>query len=148
MKENILKRMSVQRPKISIYSNEKNIHTIYVGGNTQDQLGTYMILEGSSEPYVVSIPGFNGYLSSRFSCEENDWKDKIIFNYEKNEIESVQLNFRDTTHSFKINFNDSISNKYFSNFNNISGEKFLKYNKDFNIEEIKKESPFLTFHLI
>ena len=73
-----------------------------------------MILENSSEPYVVSIPGFNGYLSSRFSCEENDWKDKIIFNYDKNEIESVHLNYRDTIHSFKIYSDDSTSNKYFS----------------------------------
>lgn len=146
-KENILKRMSVQRTKVSIFSNEKKIKTIYIGGNTQDQLGTYMILENSSEPYVVSIPGFNGYLSSRFSCEENDWKDKMIFNYDKNEIESVHLNYRDTIHSFKIYSNDNISNKYFSYFKNISSEKFLKNNKDFNIEEIKKRKPIFDISL-
>ncbi len=146
-KENILKRMSVQRTKVSIFSNEKKIKTIYIGGNTQDQLGTYMILENSSEPYVVSIPGFNGYLSSRFSCEENDWKDKMIFNYDKNEIESVHLNYRDTIHSFKIYSNDNISNKYFSYFKNISSEKFLKNNRDFNIEEIKKRKPIFDISL-
>ena len=146
-KENILKRMSIQRTKVSLYSNEKKIKTIYVGGNTQDQLGTYMILEDSSEPYVVSIPGFNGYLSSRFSCEENDWKDKIIFNYDDNEIESVHLNYRDTIHSFKIYSDDSSSNKYFSNFKNISSEKFLKNNRDFNIEEIIKRNPIFDISL-
>ena len=146
-KENILKRMSVQRTKVSIFSREKKIKTIYVGGNTQDQLGTYMILENSSEPYVVSIPGFNGYLSSRFSCEENDWKDKIIFNYDKNEIESIHLNYRDTIHSFKIYSDDNISNKYFSNFKNISSEKFLKNNRDFNIEEIKNRTPIFDISL-
>ena len=146
-KENIIKRMSIQRTKVSLYSNEKKIKTMYVGGNTQDQLGTYMILENSSEPYVVSIPGFNGYLSSRFSCEENDWKDKIIFNYDNNEIESVHLNYRDTINSFKIYSDDSSSIKYFSNFKNISSEKFLKNNRDFNIEEIKKRKPIFDISL-
>ncbi len=146
-KETIIKRMSVQRTKVSIFSNEKNIKTIYVGGNTQDQLGTYMILDNSSEPYVISIPGFNGYLSSRFSCEENTWKDKVIFDFKKEDIESVEINYKDSLQSFKINKQNSISNQYFSNFKNISCEKFLKNNTDFNIEDIKKRTPIFEINL-
>ena len=59
-KETIIKRMSVQRTKVIIFSKEKNIKTIYVGGNTQDQLGTYMILDNSSEPIFETLfPGIN-----------------------------------------------------------------------------------------
>ena len=146
-KENIIKRMSVQRTKVSIFSKEKNIKTIYVGGNTQDQLGTYMILDNSSEPYVISIPGFNGYLSSRFSCEENTWKDKIIFDFKKEDIESVEINYNDSLKSFKINKENGISDQYFSNFKNISCEKFLKNNADFNVEDIKKRTPIFEIYL-
>ena len=144
-KENILKRMSVQRTKVSIFSNDKNIKTIYVGGNTQDQLGTYMILDNSNEPYVISIPGFNGYLSSRFSCEENTWKEKVIFNINKDDIENIKINYRDTINSFQIHSKDSVSDQYFSNFKKVSCEKFLKNTQDFNIEEIKKREPI--FHI-
>lgn len=144
-KENIIKRMSTQRTKVSIFSNGENIKTIYIGGNTQDQLGTYMILDKSSEPYVLSVPGFNGYLSSRFSCEKNTWKEKIIFNLNKDEIKKIEINYRDTMNSFKIHSNDSISSQYFSNFKKVSCEKFLKNNKDFNVEEIKKREPI--FHI-
>ncbi len=144
-KENILKRMSVQRTKVSIFSNNKNIKTIYVGGNTQDQLGTYMILDNSNEPYIISIPGFNGYLSSRFSCEENTWKEKVIFNINKDDIEKIEINYRDTTNSFQIHSKDIFSDQYFSNFKKVSCEKFLKNNQDFNVEEIKKREPI--FHI-
>jgi len=146
-KENILKRMSVQRTQVSIFSNGKNIKTIYVGGNTQDQLGTYMILNDSSEPYVMSIPGFNGYLSSRFSCEENTWKDKIIFNINKDDIEKIKINYRDSINSFQIHSKDSLSNQYFSNFQKISCEKFLKNTRDFNVEEIKKREPIFDVNI-
>ena len=144
-KENILQRMSIQRTKVSFFSNQKNIKTIYVGGNTQDQLGTYMILDNSSEPYVLSIPGFNGYLSSRFSCEENTWKEKVIFNINKDDIENIKINYRDTINSFQIHSKDSVSDQYFSNFKKVSCEKFLKNTQDFNIEEIKKREPI--FHI-
>ena len=135
-KNNILKRMSIQRTQVKIFSDKKILKTIYVGGETQDQLGTYMILDNSSEPYVLEIPGFNGYLSSRFSCEINDWKEKTIFNYKKDEIEKVSIKNKDKERSFEISSNDSISNMYFSNFENINCEKFLKNNTKFNIQEI------------
>ena len=62
--------MSTQRTQVKIFSNKKILKTIYVGGDTQDQLGTYsMILDNSSEPYVLEIPGFKGYLSSRFHAK-------------------------------------------------------------------------------
>ena len=146
-KENILKRMSVQRTKVSIYSKGKKIKTIYVGGNTQDQLGTYMILDNSSEPYVISIPGFNGYLSSRFSCEENTWKEKIIFNLNKDDIERVKIDYKDTINSFQIDSKKSISDQYFSNFKQISCEKFLKNNKNFRTEDIKKREPIFYINI-
>ena len=77
--ENIIKRMSIQNTKVDIFQNNKQVKTIYIGGETADQLGTFMMIEGAKEPYVVYIPGFNGYLSSRFSCQEHLWRDKKIF---------------------------------------------------------------------
>jgi len=146
-KENILQRMSVQRTQVIFYSKGEKIKTIYVGGDTQDQLGTYMILENSSEPYVLSIPGFNGYLSSRFSCNEDTWKNKTIFDFEDDQIESVEINYRNPEHSFKINTKEELAAEYFLNFKNIFCEKFLKSNKDFNIEEVKKRDPLFDINI-
>ncbi len=146
-KENILQRMSVQRTQVIFYSKGEKIKTIYVGGDTQDQLGTYMILENSSEPYVLSIPGFNGYLSSRFSCNEDTWKNKTIFDFGDDQIESVEINYRNPEHSFKINTKEELAAEYFLNFKNIFCEKFLKSNKDFNIEEVKKRDPLFDINI-
>ena len=96
-RSNILKRLDTQRTKVELIKNSDTIKTILVGGNTADQLGTYMIIKDSlnNEPYVFHIDGFNGYLNSRFSCEESNWIDKTIFNLSKKEISKIELNYLD-----------------------------------------------------
>jgi hypothetical protein len=131
---NIIKRMATQNTKLDIYKKNKKIKTIYIAGETPDQLGTYMMIEGAKEPYVVHIPGFNGYLSSRFSCKENIWKSKRIFN---------KL-IKKTT--IKLNDNKSIhlSQSNILKLNKIYCESFLTSNKNFNVEVIKNRTPFIT----
>jgi hypothetical protein len=36
------------------------------------------MIDGSSKPYVIHLPGFEGSLSSRFILNENEWRDKMI----------------------------------------------------------------------
>ena len=132
-KNNILKRMSTQRTQVKIFSNKKILKTIYVGGDTQDQLGTYMILDNSNEHIFENTKLKN--VDLRF-LKINDWKEKTIFNYKKDEIEKISVKNKDIGKSFEINSSDSISNIYFSNFENINCEKFLKNNNQFSIQEI------------
>jgi len=67
----VLKMMATRNTKVEIYSKEKLIKTYYVGGPTQDQVGTFMMLEGSSVP---SAPiGINCCVYSRI-CRLLEWK--------------------------------------------------------------------------
>ena len=166
--KNILKRMDVQRTKVELFSNTKNVKTIFIGGNTADQLGTYMIIKDTlnTEPYVFHIPGFNGYLNSRFSCEETNWRDKKIFNLENNKIEKVEIiNYKEPNLSFsveKLKSNEfrlirdsaemalidyTLAEKYFKKINNIFCEKILSDNVDFSTNEIKKRAPFFQISI-
>ena len=88
--DNIIKMLATRNTKVEIYSKGKLLKTIYVGGPTQDQLGTFMMLEGSSVPFIVAIPGFAGYLSSRFFTEEKSWRSPLIFDYNFDDIKSVK----------------------------------------------------------
>jgi len=71
--EEILRRMSGRSIKVEIYSPKRHIKTFFVGGVTQDNLGTYMLLEGAEVPFVVEIPGFRGFIASRFSTDIMNW---------------------------------------------------------------------------
>ncbi len=102
--DNVVKALSTSATKIEIYSKDKLIKTYYVGGQTQDQLGTFMMIENSRTPFVTYMPGFNGYLSTRYFTEESLWRDRTIFNYFVDEIASINVEYpgREKHHSFSI----------------------------------------------
>jgi hypothetical protein len=77
--------------KTEIYAGDKIIKTIYVGSETPDKTGTFMILEGDNDAYSVHIPGFVGYLTPRFFITEIKWRDKLVFNYEAADIALLEI---------------------------------------------------------
>lgn len=88
---NIMKTIAASGVKIEIYQNDKLTKTYYVGGPTQDHLGTFMYLENSSVPFVTHIPGFDGYLTTRYITNPVDWKGKTVFNYSAGSISSLRM---------------------------------------------------------
>ncbi len=92
-REEILRKMSSKSIKVEIYQGSKLIKTMYVGGVTQDNLGSYMLLENSDTPYVIEIPGFRGYLSSRFSTETNNWRSSVLIGEKPESIKRVEFDY-------------------------------------------------------
>lgn len=69
---NVMKLMASKSVKIEIYQKGEPVKTYYVGHPTMDNLGTFMYIEKSTVPYIMHIPGFNGFLSTRYLTKEND----------------------------------------------------------------------------
>ncbi|MBK9319603.1 MAG: DUF4340 domain-containing protein [Bacteroidetes bacterium] len=86
---NTMKLMAAKSVKIEIYEGQKILKTYYVGHPTMDNLGTFMYLENSTVPFITHIPGFNGFLSSRYISNEAEWRDKAIFRIDPRTITDV-----------------------------------------------------------
>lgn len=107
-RDNVIKRMSVLAKKVEIYQvvprinlfnkirlfpHEKRTKVYYVGDVTQDNQGTFMLMEGAEEPYIVHITGFRGFVASRYSTVKADWRDFTVFHTPINKIRSVRVEF-------------------------------------------------------
>ncbi|MEI6765150.1 MAG: DUF4340 domain-containing protein [Bacteroidota bacterium] len=89
--------------RIKLFPHEKLTKTYYVGMATQDNMGTYMLVDGSETPFITYLPGFNGYLSSRYSVIESDWLDHTVFNIKYNNVHAVSVdNYDSPDQSFKL----------------------------------------------
>jgi hypothetical protein len=103
---NVVKRMSAIAVKVEIYQrvyrinlfhriklfpHEKCTKVYYVGDNTQDNIGTFMLIEGSKTPFITWLPGFMGYISLRYTTKIEDWRDHTIFNIRLADINSVKI---------------------------------------------------------
>lgn len=91
--DKVLKDISTSGIKTEIYQNGELTKTYYVGGVTEDNTGTYMIMEGSDLPFIIRIPGFNGFLTVRYATLLNEWREKQIFNYDVNDIARVMVEY-------------------------------------------------------
>lgn len=63
----------------------------FVGSMTKDGIGTIMLKAGSFQPYVFHIPGFHGYLGSRYATPLPLWVDRTLFSAFPEELKRIQL---------------------------------------------------------
>jgi hypothetical protein len=92
-RDNIIKRMASGSIKVEIYKKGELHKVYYVGSGTQDNLGSFMLLENSSAPFICYLPGHKGTVTNFYMPLENEWRDRIIFNYTFPEIESVTAQY-------------------------------------------------------
>jgi hypothetical protein len=93
--------------KVSCYEGGQLVRSFFSGGNAQ-QTETYFMQEGGA-PYLVVIPGYRVFIAAIFDLTGNDWRDKQVFNFNWQNIKSVEVSFpsnpkQDFHASFKNNF--------------------------------------------
>lgn len=93
-KDFLVKNLSTVGIKVEAYNKAgEKIKAYYVGGSSQDDNGTTMILEDADEPLVCYIPNWVGTLYNRFSLIGEDWRDRNIFRETVEEIKSVKVEY-------------------------------------------------------
>lgn len=101
-KPEIMRRMGTYGVEVQVFQGEDEVRHFYVGTETQDQLGTYMLNHGASSPYAVHLPGFNGYLSTRFFARPELWMSRLIFGWQPEEIGSIEMTYADSASGFVL----------------------------------------------
>lgn len=111
--DNIIKSIATKGTKVEIYQGGgQPSKTYYIGNSTMDQTGTYMLLETkgkkSNVPFITHIPGFKGFLNSRFFTSASQWRDAAIFKHPLSEIKEVKVEyFENPDQSFTITRKDT-----------------------------------------
>ncbi len=151
MRANLMKQLATGAVQVEIYTDGSLDRKYYVGGATMDALGTFMLLDGADDPFIIHIPGFDGYLTVRYNTDVSVWRDRGIFRIAPQNIGIVQIDYPE---SLEASFILKIQSKeYISLFNkagdsaksNINGEFLRKYLGGFS--DIQYENPVDTKRL-
>ena len=112
MRGTVIRNLAGTAKKVEIYQGgDKPGKTWYVGTSTPSHTGTYMVLETpgqgmSSEPFVVSLKGSIGFLSTRFFTDINEWRYTGVFDFPGRSLAEVTVIHHDTPyHSYTIKSN-------------------------------------------
>lgn len=130
---------------IRLFPQEKLTKVYYVGGPIQSNRGSYMIMEHSSVPFVVYLPGLRGFVTPIYSPIEKYWRDYSIFKKSIQQIESVRMDFpSEPGSSFEIKndanmnmrFISLADNQHVSMFDTLKVMNFLASFRNINFEAL------------
>jgi len=166
-KENVLKIMASSALKVEIYVGTDLVKQYYVGHETPDSEGSYMLLtdvnsgKNYDQPFVCFIPGFIGYLIPRFIAKESEWRDRLVINYIPPQLKQIKVEHLETpgssftiellnTKTFKLknNFNSEIPfdefkmKQYLAYFQNVSYEVLLSKKSKKLTDSLARLKPF------
>lgn len=164
---NVLKTFAATGVKTEFYNKDELIKTIYVGQMTNDQAGTYMMIDGASTPYVTHIPGFVGYLTPRFLTQPVKWRSRLVFDQAAEQIAKVEVTYPgNPSQSFRIENNNGILDlkdaggnilpvkdtnfiKYYvAGFSQLYGEGFDENYTGAQQDSISRATPYVTVSLV
>ena len=107
----VIKNIATSGVKVELFNKDGKVKSYYLGGNTPDHKGTYMIMEGSETAYILHIPDRNpGILNPKYGIEgtsvnENIWRQPIVIDYSENTIQQLYVqDIKQKDQSFKIDF--------------------------------------------
>jgi hypothetical protein len=137
----VIKNLSSSAIKVEIYEGDNRAKVYYVGGETADELGTYMLMANSKteenykQPYITYIPGFDGYLTTRYFIKEEDWRDRSVFQYYPYDLKSVSMIYPGADSSFRITIagrnqfilDNPLTNRKAGMFDTMAVKQYLTY---------------------
>jgi hypothetical protein len=98
----VMNMLREQRVRVEIETRNNGTKIYYVGSPTPNQNGTYFLMKGSENPYVVELPGHKGYLTPYFSPDPNAWRAMVLFDIDKSRLRSISLRYPGPDSSFTL----------------------------------------------
>jgi hypothetical protein len=95
-RETVIRMLAARGKKVEWYTGgDTPAKTWYIGTATPSHTGTYMLLETpdgkASEPFIVHMEGFSGFLSTRFFTDEREWRYTGVFDFPGRELEEIEF---------------------------------------------------------
>lgn len=172
-KEGTLKVLAYRAIKVEIYVKDELVRQYYVGHETPDGEGTHMLLtdvesgDNYEDPYVVFIPGFTGYLNTRYIVEEKHWRNLLVMNFTPDKIKRIQyINHVKPDSTFSIDvintktfklidhanqslpFDELKMKQYLAYFQNLNCEAIFTTTDKHTADSLGRTRPFATFVII
>ncbi len=152
--EHILWDITAHGIQVDVYhKNGDLLKSYFVGGSNSDESGTHVLMNGSSQPFVVHIPAMDGSIRARFELTVDQWRDRHFLNFDPNDVQSIDVEYhRQPSQSFRLEKSGRIYSvsplhpelrKYPDNYRKGTSEMFIRDLSNLACESFKNNYPFL-----
>lgn len=102
-KESALALLKRNHTKVTVTDREgSEIKSYLVGATNNQQTTNIMMIEGADQPYLVARPGTEGYISIYYSTKADNWREKLLFELQGDNLREVNVVYSDSLQGFKL----------------------------------------------
>jgi hypothetical protein len=127
-----------------------------LASNDNDANSSYYMEEGSSEPYVIFVPGFSGDMANLFKMDEAAWRSRELFISTPVSLQKITISypaFKESNVSIQWNANKTFniagvknadSSKvitYLAQFEQVNVDQYVYKNKENILTTLRKNAP-------
>ncbi len=107
---NAIKNLASSSVKVEVYNRDGDrMRSFYVGNEAHGYSGSYMLMEGAKKPYVVQVPGVQGFPTPFYTTSLKDWRDRGVFRFGKDNISHVTMRYaNEPLNSFTVKQNGRV----------------------------------------
>jgi len=100
----MIKTLAADGIKVEIFAKDgKTLKNYYVGGVTNDEKGTYFMMDGAEQPYVMHVPTFVGQVRIHYALSVDYWRDRNVYQEKPEKIQMVTVEYpQQKSESFKL----------------------------------------------
>ena len=154
IQDSVLKALVSNGVKCEIYQNNALTKAYYVGAETADGSGTYVVLinpetmKPAAKAFVAYIPGVEGNVGANYFVDEKAWRDNTVFSYKPEDILSIKLEiplYPQASYELSINSFGNQEVKMLSskqplpNLDTSSVKQYLSYFEQLNFESFESD---------
>lgn len=101
---NMIESLASEGIRVQLFDEDnQELRDYYIGGATHDELGTFAIMDGSENPYVVHLPHWTGNIRTRFNHWGDEWRDRVYYRVDPEKIETFSIEYpKQRNKSFKL----------------------------------------------
>ena len=101
--ETALALLKRNHTRIQILDRDGNELKHYLVGPTDSQhKANIMLIQGANRAYLVNRPAIEGYVSSIYSTRLNEWREKLLWNLQADQIQTVAADYGPEATGFKL----------------------------------------------
>ena len=132
-----------------------------VGPTDSQQKSNIMMRKDASRAYFVNRPGKDGYVSILYSINENEWRERLLWNLQADQIAEISIQYPDTAASFQLRRDalgapwhigtqqvaDPLADAYITQFKGkIFAESFADLTYPGLIDSLQRRQPDIRFY--
>lgn len=151
---------------IKIFQQNRVIRNYFLNSSKKKSGISYMMMEGSEKPFIMSLPGYEGDIAELFRFDPEYWRDKTLFNYSGIDIKRIQVMYPSAPEqsfvltyqheAFRLwspgndqsyeQFSSSRSARYFSYFGNVRFYSVIQ-NDERLADSLGEAEPYCIFEI-